>query len=330
MAGGTEFNGDDGIAVRAIDELNESLCSKAAVGSGLVARIDSLLTLRAKGHELLRLGSRLSYCRTAFVVDCGRNASDETAFRGLLEETRQLSGEIIKFGERMQDGAGVARANLRRQCDLTRSRLARLREYARLAQVAARVSCNEIEPLSARSGETMRDIADSSLGLRELADVAGYFMQFGGILRQKLERVPGALSTAEVSWSEPCNAIMLTLQDAHLDGVAVEIDSAVEKLEAALREMTGESEVLDGHFRELQECGGESGGQGGQNRLPCFSERIRTLSAPAERGPRVFRRSADAERRGYGLCRAVGRPPGRVARSHLAHPAAGVAGDLRV
>lgn len=280
-----DWSGDAGIASRATRELDASLDETEAMQDELVRIGKALVLLQTKGSQLRRLGTRLDVCRTAFAVDCGRNAEYKIAFSGFLDELGHLSGEIARFGESIQDQSQAVRQRLQRHGAQTRLSLQRLHQLARLSQAAAFQSSQETEALLTQSHGALTGIERAAANLRTHAQEAGYFMQFGDIVRQKLEHVTAALDTLCAPSPPPRAPWVLAVQAAQLESVADEIAGAVARLHHAFSSMIKEAEELSGALRARRPdpATGDSG-------LRRFADAVCTLTGLQAQGRELHQR----------------------------------------
>ena len=231
--------GSGGLADSALAELQSGLREAEERLRMLRRTSDAMRRLCGEGRQMRRVASLLEVSGYGFAVESARTAASQQAFSAFVDELRKLAGKVGTLGESIADQARLAQE-----------------ESERLGRSMA-VGLKELGQLTARAGETVRqtsarvqNVLDASWtalqeverGTGKIAGHAGeavYHLQFGDIVRQKLEHIGEALGETDSAHLDH----QLQVQAGQLELVAEEIAAARQQLDrsfGALAEETGQ------------------------------------------------------------------------------------------
>lgn len=208
--------------------------------------------LRLRGQEIARLGVTLEVCRSVFAVQCGSHPEHGVAFEGFLSELSQLSGEIVSLGEAVEAEARQAHGDVARQRAETISGLRRLKNLVQALGQAAEASGETITRTLEQTKAALDQVGASNQRMRRSVSDASYYMQFGDIVRQRIEHVDEALHWSMAQGSNVSAAALLDLQSAQMQDLSIEVIQAAASIDRCLDQLETELQstrrLLDGKF----------------------------------------------------------------------------------
>ena len=252
------------LAARAVDELQSRLNETTLNIESLRDTASALQQLHKKGLDLERLATLLAVSRYALAVECGRTQERREAFFEFVGELERLGNQIQSLGVQIGDEANSVRAELDRLIESISAGQAELNRLESRSTSAAETASEEVQRLLGLAWSALSEAEGLTSAIVRHAEDAGYYLQFGDIIRQKLEHVFAALQDATGAFSgkhdapgvparSPESAIgrMLAVQSAQMDTVESEVRSAGERLEVTFAGLARETGHIAASMSQL-------------------------------------------------------------------------------
>ncbi|MCU0867072.1 MAG: hypothetical protein MUC36_25090 [Planctomycetes bacterium] len=213
------------------DALQQSLASSNQRLTELDTNSAALAALQHAGRRLKGVATQLGVTRLGFSIECARLPSQEDSFQDFIGQLVALEKAVAQLGVQVTQQAAAARAEQAASSSRIRSSLGELGRLSDNCAAVAAAAGRGLDGLLAGCGAMADGIAGCVRAIDEHAGQLVYFLQFGDIVRQKLEHVAAALAAA--AGSRGGVRRLLAVQAAQLDAVTGEIESARGQLAAA-------------------------------------------------------------------------------------------------
>jgi hypothetical protein len=239
--------GEDGAVAGAIQAVEAGVVSMDSLLAQLQTITACLHALAPQLESIGKVGVLLQSVAVCFAVESSRTTEGTAAFGSFVDEIRGLSGRIAEVERKISDGlahacnvGSTALAKLERELGALRKLADRLAEATEHAAGHVQAKLDEIVTASAEMQDRSRQIA------RHTED-AVYHMQFGDIVRQKIEHTVAAISeVAALLRQTPARdrtalgeaTRSLTIQAAQLEVVEDELSAAAQRLGTAFGQIT--------------------------------------------------------------------------------------------
>ncbi len=253
------LSGADGVVAAALAEVQSGVRAVEALLARSKAITADLSAMRPQLDVVNRVGVLLQSVAVGFAVESSRDQESQVAFGSFVEEIRGLS-------RRTNEVEGRIGEQLAKACDSENSALGRieteLAELGGLAGQLAETSARAAMDVQARLDDIVAALAvmrDRSVRIRQYTEEAVFHMQFGDIVRQKIEHVVEALvgvahdlrAPAAVRWGRvPDGVHALAVQVAQLEAVEHELATAERQLSHSFSQIadsaTGFGDSADG------------------------------------------------------------------------------------
>jgi len=240
VLGGTRLTGAGGLADCLLADLQSGLTEAESRARVLERSCEAMGRLRGYGKQIERIASLLNVSGYGFAVESARSEASQTAFDSFVTQLRTLAGRVRTLGETITDQAELARAESEQLGRATGKSLVGLRELTSRAEIAARQTSERVEQLLDRSWAVLQEAERHTARIASHAGDAVYHLQFGDIVRQKLEHIEAALGATQPAGM----AQVLSVQAGQLDLVAEEVASARRQLEQAFTGLAEETRLL--------------------------------------------------------------------------------------
>lgn len=258
------ISGPDGLSARSLQELDSGLSQTAIDLQFLLDISDALGGLHKQGSQMERIAGVLKASGYSFAVESARTRAAQESFGAFVEEMRHLAGKIGSMGETI---SGQSKSVQKELLGVTRAitgGLDQLRMLSQRSEATLRQTSEEMQQLLDSSWSTLQQAEERTMKIGRHANEAVYHLQFGDIVRQKLEHVVSALDEAAglfLSGDGSSKAgrmdQILAVQAGQLELVCEEIESARNKLAKSFSGLTKETTQLVESVRHLD--GNEDG-----------------------------------------------------------------------
>jgi len=240
VLGDCRLTGAGGMADLCLGELQNGLANADRRAGALHRSGEAMRRLRGYGREMQRLASLLQFSGYGFAVESARSAASQQAFDAFIAELRKLAARVAVLGGIIVDRSDLARIECEHLIQVVRSALAELREVTAQAEQTVLCTSERAERALDLSSNALQTAQRHSDRIAAYAGDAVYHLQFGDIIRQKLEHVEAALSEAVPDSREQ----PLSIQAGQLDMAAQEISSARQRLQQAFAGLADEARAL--------------------------------------------------------------------------------------
>jgi chromosome segregation ATPase len=272
ILGECNLTGPAGVASVLLDKLQSGLAETGR-------ELNSLVEVCSAIRRLLHLGRRIRpiavFLRTAgysFRVESARLEATRRTFGAFSEELATLAARIAELGDEIETRAEAAHAELAQLVQSISTGLNQLREVAARTGPIVRHTCEDTQQLLDSSLNALEQSEARTVRISRHAGDAIYHMQFGDIVRQKLEHIGAALTEASevlASRDRPADRAdrILALQNAQIELVRREIQSVREGLAEAFAGLRTEGAHLAQTVRDLRNgaAGDSSNGAAGDS-----------------------------------------------------------------
>ncbi len=244
-----QLSGASGVVAAVLAEVNSGVQSVEALLARSRAITADLAAMRPQLEVVNRVGVLLRSVAVGFAVESARDKESQVAFGSFVEEIRGLSRRIGEVEGRIGDQLAAA-------CDTETSALQRLAaeltELSGLAEQLTTTSARAAADVQARLDDLVAALAsmrDRSLAIRQHTEEAVFHMQFGDIVRQKIEHVVEALGAAAGILAGGGAA-----RGAEVAGVARALAVQAAQLEAVEQELSAAERHLGLAFSQIAEA----------------------------------------------------------------------------
>ena len=210
------IGGDDGVVAHALQSVNDSIAAIDGMLGRLRTMTDGLLSMKPQMDRIGRVGVLLQSVAVGFAVESSRTTECQQAFGSFVDEIRALSRRTreveTRISEELDRASGEELAALRS----LEQELAGLRELSRNLELTSSRTAAEVQSRMNDIVAAMATMRDCSLQIQRHTEDAVFHMQFGDIVRQKIEHTVEALQTAAAELDVPDRAPLLSASAAHL------------------------------------------------------------------------------------------------------------------
>lgn len=271
-----------GEAARALETLQRGMGEAEGRLRMLRRASKAIHRLRGQGKRMERLASFLEVCGYGFAVETSRNPASQSAFSGFVAELRTLAGKVGMLGAAMAEQAESAQYESERLDRAMTAGLAELDELTAHAERTVRETAARVEKVLQASWTALQEAERDTALIAAHANAAVYHLQFGDIVRQKLEHVAAAFEEAAPEQAGQ----VLAVEAGQLELAGEEIASARRRLDEAFAGLAEDARRLAG---TIGRAGGRSEDDGAEK-------------DPLEELGAAFARIEELERRGSQLC----------------------------
>ncbi|HEY4248908.1 MAG TPA: hypothetical protein VGM64_18940 [Lacunisphaera sp.] len=294
--------GENGLVTTALRELHDNLRVSQQRLQTLAAMSGTLGQLRQQGYVVGRMALLLKSSGCNFAVESARSLECQQAFGDFVPSLRQLADQMGKLGEKITDEAQLTQTEQERLVRSITGSLAELHQLTERSTSAVATASEHIQGMMDTSAAVVKQAERRAGTIRRHSEDAAYFIQFGDIVRQKLEHVVDALATG----AEANNSIaqtgaldrLIAIQAGQLDAVRAEVVTAREKLAFAFNGLAGETtKLVEDIFALAQSKNVGSGTPEHSNRLQDLSAEILQLQSLHIRGYKLGMQSQGTTQR---------------------------------
>lgn len=237
---------------------------RAAIGE-TQAELKSLREICTELRQLIQLGDRieltavfLNTARYSFRVESARTEATRQSFGAFSEELEPLAGQVRGVGDAISRGARSADAELQGLIRAIGSDSDQLRTVASDTGRVVEETCLEGQHLLDSSFAALQDSANRARQRTHYADEAVYHVQFGDIIRQKVQHISAALRDGAENLTNSAAVAaqadhVLAIQQGQIERIASEIQSVRQALPRAFAGLGEETEALAASLRKLGE-----------------------------------------------------------------------------
>lgn len=243
----SRLTGEGGLSEACLAELRAALDESGSNLEALSGVGTELRRLQSLGAQVVRVAMFLNASSCAFAVESARTPTCHKAFAAFVEELRQQANKIRNLGGAIFDQSAVTENDLKQVRDSISLDFEKLVDWTRQSESAVRTASAQMEQILDSSMGAMKEAEQHAQRITQHASDAVFHLQFGDILRQKLEHVVMALAeegeaieNADES-GQPKDSRRLTIQSAQLEMMESEIQSTHAQLSRAFAGLGAET-----------------------------------------------------------------------------------------
>lgn len=255
----SRLGGDDGLAARSLVGLRGGMDDAARNLTALVGVAGALGQLRTQGDNIGRVAMILKSSGYAFAVESARSKRCQQSFGAFVEELRGLAEKISSIGDSIGSQSRDTQQSLKSLTRAIKGDLEQLRRLTAQSEAAVRQSTEQMQGLLDSSHRALQEAEQRTRQIARHAGDAVFHIQFGDIVRQRLEHVVSSLedaATASGPGRDPAKAaLILDLQLAQVEAMRAEIGDTRTQLLEAFGGVAGESGRLADGVRGLAGSG---------------------------------------------------------------------------
>ena len=289
------LHGSNGLTDRSLQALQAGL-NEAGIKLAALAEIASDLgKLRKYAQQIGRVARLLNVSGSGLAVEGARTATCQRAFGTFIEDFRQLPERIQALVSAVHDQAQSTQTELARLHASMVSSLAKLRHITGDCEAVVRETSSRMQSLIDSSWTALDEAAEQTRQITSHAEAATYYLQFGDIVRQKLEHVVRSLERAAVPLDSPSGStdVILAIQTSQLQTVCMEISDARARIAAAFDGLAaGTTRVVESIGRVSRTSDGS-----GSDVFEDLSSSLLRLKEVQSEGQVLVRQSLDAATR---------------------------------
>ena len=245
------LTGGGGLAERARADLQTGLAEAEERLLMLGRTCGAMRRLHGQGQQMQRVASLLEVSGYGFAVESARSAARQLAFSAFVTELRRLAAKVAALGEAIAEQARSAEEESERLGRTMTANLAELGKLTERADRTVRETALRVESVLNASWTALQEAERDTARIASHASDAVYHLQFGDIVRQKLEHVAEAFEQAGPEHADH----VLSVEAGQLELVGEEIASARQQLDHAFAGLAEETRRLAGTI-------GRFGGEG--------------------------------------------------------------------
>lgn len=254
----SRLTGSDGLAERSLAKLQGGIAKATRSLDALSAVAGDLGSLQSHGQQMERIAMFLKASGCNFAVESARSAACLEAFGSFVEQLRQLAEKIKALGWAIQNQSAVTQEELGKFHRAISADLGKLRQLAQQSDATVRQTSGQMQQLLDSAWSALQQAETHARQITRHADDAVFHLQFGDILRQKLEHVISALAdTSETlaNW-EPSErgraGGILAIQAGQLELIESEIHATRTQLADAFSGLANETNQVLSHVRTIE------------------------------------------------------------------------------
>jgi len=247
--------GSGGLTDGALSELQAGLQEAEERLRVLRRTSEAMRRLHGQGRQMQRVASLLEVSGYGFAVESARSVASQQAFSAFVDELRKLARKVGTLGEAISDQARTAQEESERLGSTMAAGLKELGQLTLGAGETVRQTSARVQSVLDASWTALQDVERNTTRIAGHASDAVYHLQFGDIVRQKLEHVSEALTETNRAHLDH----QLQVQAGQLELVVEEIASARQQLDRAFASLADETHHL---ASTIQSLGGGGDGMG--------------------------------------------------------------------
>lgn len=270
--------GPDGVAAAALRELHEGLAEAGRLLTAQQQVGEELMRLEKGMHDIGRVGVILRTAVVGFSVESTRTTDCQAAFGAFVGELRGLSGRISgmidQMGEHLEATRSVHEAEMRAMV----AGLAHLQELSAPMRSSADAAAQATQQAIDSAAAALAQAAELSKQLAAATEEAVFHIQFGDIVRQKIEHIVSAFRQAAGSVAGSATAAgfrreaataaqTAAVQAAQLELIREEVAGAHRRLGASFESIAAQCDALAGSLAGWRAEGPADPGQGRRKQL---------------------------------------------------------------
>jgi hypothetical protein len=259
----SQLDGVDGLAAQSLRQLNTGLEETSELLARISRIVGTLRRLRGQAKNIQRIGGALKASVFGFAIESARTPQCQQAFGTFVEELRVLSLKVGEVGERLGREIHTADEFQTRGLNAMMANLGEMRKLAGQLEHSARAATQNSQRFLDASCQALTQAEAHTRQIASSADEAVYHLQFGDIIRQKLEHICQAVReaanlfapdspeefSAQAAWVDG----LLAIQVLQLEGIAKEIQAAHARLATAFQGIQGGADSLARALAALRE-----------------------------------------------------------------------------
>jgi hypothetical protein len=270
--GACNLTGPNGVAGVLLDKLQSGLAETGRELNSLAEVCSAIRCLLHLGRQIMPIAVFLRTAGYSFRVESARVEAARQTFGTFSEELSTLAGRIGGLGEEIEGRAEAAHTELAQLVQAITADLNQLQEIARRAGPIVRDTCEETQLLLDSSLSALEQSEAQAVAIARHANDAIYHMQFGDIVRQKLEHIGTALTESAAALATGNKSAggadrILAVQGAQIAMVIDEIRSVQKGVAQAFAGLRTEGAHLAETLGDLQ-----SGTAGASSRTGPFED----------------------------------------------------------
>ena len=242
--GECNLTGPMGVASVLLDKLHGGLAETGRELNSLVEVCSAIRQLLHLGRQIRPIAVFLRTAGYSFRVESARLEATRQTFGAFSEELGTLAGRIAELGDEIESRAESAHTELAHLVQAITADLNQLREIAGRTGPIVRDTCEDTQQMLDSSLSALEQSEARTVAISRHAGEAIYHMQFGDIVRQKLEHI-GASLTESAASPDRADQI-LAVQHAQIEMVMGEIRSVRDGLSQAFAGL----KIEGGHLAE--------------------------------------------------------------------------------
>ncbi len=244
--------GADGAVAQALESVNGSIASIDGMLARLRTMTDGLQSMKPQMDRIGRVGILLQSVAVGFAVESSRTKECQQAFGSFVDEIRGLSKRTREIENRISEELDLASNKETAALRNLEQELTSLRELSRQLELTSSRTATEVQ-------DRMNDIVAAMAAMRECSRLiqhhtedAVFHMQFGDIVRQKIEHTVDAIREAAAELASPRSPVRsaaaahrtLAVQIGQLEMVETELATAQRQLGQAFSKISESSVSL--------------------------------------------------------------------------------------
>lgn len=244
--------GADGAVAQALESVNGSIASIDGMLARLRTMTDGLQSMKPQMDRIGRVGILLQSVAVGFAVESSRTKECQQAFGSFVDEIRGLSKRTREIENRISEELDLASNKETAALRNLEQELTSLRELSRQLELTSSRTATEVQ-------DRMNDIVAAMAAMRECSQLiqhhtedAVFHMQFGDIVRQKIEHTVDAIREAAAELASPRPPVRsaasahrtLAVQIGQLEMVETELATAQRQLGQAFSKISESSASL--------------------------------------------------------------------------------------
>jgi methyl-accepting chemotaxis protein len=254
---GSQLNGEDGLAARSVEGLQAGMATAARNLASLTDVATALGRLHSQGGQIERIAMILKASGCTFAVESARSEHCQQAFGSFVEELRNLAGKVSTLGDAIGGQSLSAQIRLEQLTGEITGDLAQLRLLTHRSEATVRQTTEQMQQLLDSSCDALQRAETHIARISRHADDVVYHLQFGDIVRQRLEHIVASLEDAAgaVTTSTPNGpakaAKILDIQLGQLEAMRGDVEATHRQLLEAFNALASESGRLADSIRHL-------------------------------------------------------------------------------
>ena len=280
--------GTDGAVAQALQSVSGSIASIDGMLARLHTMTDGLLSMKPQMDRIGRVGVLLQSVAIGFAVESSRTTECQQAFGSFVDEIRGLSRRTRDIENRISEELDLASTKEIAALRVLEHELTSLRELSRQLELTSSRTATEVQDRLNDSVAAMAAMRECSRLIQQHTEDAVFHMQFGDIVRQKIEHTVDAIreAAAELAGRQPpvrsaaSAHRTLAVQIGQLEMVETELATAQRQLGQAFSRISESSASLVAPAQQTAKS--EHGGTVGLKTLLEDLEQLQQLVAQGD------------------------------------------------